>query len=287
MGGLTGLRARLRSTIEGMVAELSDVYRRALIPTPFEVYTSRLVTATMVSFAASAVALALLFRAALGFPWVGAIALGATAGAAVASTVLLALVYYPYYVAKSRGEAIRSSLIYTLSYMTAIAAAGVIPERIFERVAEIDPSREVRREALRILRDVKMLGYDTIAALKNRIDTAPSPALQEFYSGLRNVIVMGGDLREYLSFYLRRLFKERSEELARLTSALATVSEIYITLLVAGPIITIVMLSIMDIVGGRVFDLPPTLLMLMFLSLFIPFSALVILIIVDMIMSRV
>ena len=287
MGGLTGLRARLRSTIKGMVAELSDVYRRALIPTPFEVYTSRLVTATMVSFAASAVALALLFRAALGFPWVGAIALGATAGAAVASTVLLALVYYPYYVAKSRGEAIRSSLIYTLSYMTAIAAAGVIPERIFERVAEIDPSREVRREALRILRDVKMLGYDTIAALKNRIDTAPSPALQEFYSGLRNVIVMGGDLREYLSFYLRRLFKERSEELARLTSALATVSEIYITLLVAGPIITIVMLSIMDIVGGRVFDLPPTLLMLMFLSLFIPFSALVILIIVDMIMSRV
>jgi len=270
-----------------MVAELSDVYRRALIPTPFEVYTSRLVTATMVSFAASAVALALLFRAALGFPWVGAIALGATAGAAVASTVLLALVYYPYYVAKSRGEAIRSSLIYTLSYMTAIAAAGVIPERIFERVAEIDPSREVRREALRILRDVKMLGYDTIAALKNRMDTAPSPALQEFYSGLRNVIVMGGDLREYLSFYLRRLFKERSEELARLTSALATVSEIYITLLVAGPIITIVMLSIMDIIGGRVFNLPPTLLMLMFLSLFIPFSALVILIIVDMIMSRV
>ncbi len=287
MGRPTGLRARLRSTVEGMVAELSDVYRRALIPTPFEVYMSRSVTATVASFVASAAALTLLFRAALGFPWVGAIALGVTAGAAVASTVLLALVYYPYHVAKSRGEAIRSRLIYTLSYMAAIAAAGVIPERIFERVAEIDPSREVRREALRILRDVKMLGYDTIAALKNRMDTAPSPALQEFYSGLRNVIVTGGDLREYLSFYLRRLFKERSEELARLTSALATVSEIYITLLVAGPIIAIVMLSIMDIVGGRVFDLPPTLLMLMFIFLFIPFSALAILIIVDMIMSRV
>jgi len=277
----------IRGFINSMLLELSDAYSKAMLTTPFEVYVRRSTLITTTSFVAFAAALSLVFYIIMRFPWFGALILGVMIGASLSLMVLFVMVYYPYHVAKTRGESIRIRLIYTLSYMTTIAAAGVIPERIFEKVAEIDPSKDIRREALRILRDVKMLGYDTLTALKNRATTAPSPVLREFYTGLRNVIITGGDLREYLAFYLRRLFKERSEELARLTSALATLSEIYITLLVAGPIITIIMLSIMDIIGGRLFNLPPTFLMLVFLFILVPFSAVAILVIIDMIMSKV
>jgi len=286
-GGLRGRQKGLRGIINNMILELSEAYEKAMLTVPFEVYVRHSVIITTTSFVISTIVLAVIFYTISKFPWFGALMLGVTVGASVALTVLLALVYYPYHIAKTRGESIRIRLIYTLSYMTTIAAAGVIPEKMFEKVAEIDPSKDIRREALRILRDIKMLGCDTLTALKNRATTAPSPVLQEFYSGLRNVIITGGDLREYLAFYLRRLFKERSEELSRLTSALATISEMYITLLVAGPIITIIMLSIMDIIGGKLFNLPPMFLMLVFLFIFVPFSAMAILIIVDMVMSKV
>lgn len=49
----------------------------------------------------------------------------------------------------------------------------------------------------------------------------------------------------------------------------------------------IIMLSIMDVLGGKLFNLPPTLLMLVFLFIFVPFSAIAILVIVDMITSKV
>ena len=270
-----------------MVLELSEAYGKAMLTTPFEIYVRRSTIVTVVSFLTATIALSSTFYFVMKFPWFGALMLGATVGASVALIVLLVMVYYPYHIAKTRGESIRIRLMYTLSYMTAIAAAGMIPEKMFEKVAEIDPSKDIRREALRILRDIKMLGYDTLTVLRNRATSAPSPVLQEFYSGLRNVIITGGDLREYLSFYLRKLFRERSEELSRLTSALATISEIYITLLVAGPIITIITLSIMDIIGGKLFNLSPTLLMLVFLFVLVPFSATAILVIVDMITSKV
>jgi len=285
--GVRRSQRRIRGFINNMVLELSEAYGKAMLTTPFEIYVRRSTIVTVVSFLTATIVLSSTFYFVMKFPWFGALMLGATVGASVALIILLVVVYYPYHIAKTRGESIRIRLMYTLSYMTAIAAAGMIPEKMFEKVAEIDPSKDIRREALRILRDIKMLGYDTLTVLRNRATSAPSPVLQEFYSGLRNVIITGGDLREYLSFYLRKLFRERSEELSRLTSALATISEIYITLLVAGPIITIITLSIMDIIGGKLFNLSPTLLMLVFLFVLVPFSATAILVIVDMITSKV
>lgn len=287
MGGVRRNQRGIRGFINDMILELSEAYGKAMLTTPFEVYVSRAVIITATSFVIATIMLSLMLYFIMKLPLFGALMLGINIGASIALTVLLVIVYYPYYIAKTRGESIRIRLIYTLSYMTTMAAAGVIPEKMFEKVAEIDPSKDIKREALRILRDIKMLGYDTLTALRNRATSAPLPALQEFYSGLRNILITGGDLREYLIFYLRRLFRERAEELSRLTSALATISEIYITLLVAGPIITIIMLSIMDMIGGRLFNLTPALLIFIFLFLLVPFSAMVILVIIDVITSKV
>ncbi len=281
----------LRGYIGSLLSELYDVYKKSLITIPFEVYITWAYRATLITFVIlTGVLTFILHKYVLQrVPLYGIFILSIFIAATLSLIVLLGFVYYPYYVTKARGDVIRSKLIYTISYMTAVAAAGVIPERIFERVAEIEPTKEIRREALRILRDIRMLGYDTLTALKNRIDAAPNPLLQDFYAGLRNVILTSGSVREYLLFYLRRLFKERSEELARVTSSLATLSEIYVTLMVAGPIIALIALTVMQMIwpGAKIMGIPLGIIMLLLLFVVIPLSAVIMLIIVDAIISRV
>lgn len=282
-------KSGFKGALANMLSEFYEVYKKSLLTTPFDIYIDWALKSTIISYIGLVSFFTILFWLKVHYPILITLIFSMVLAVPCSLCVLLAFVYYPYHVTKARGEAIRSKLIYTVSYMAAISAAGVIPIRIFERVAQIDPTKEIRREALRFLRDIKLLGHDVLTALKTRADNAPVKILQEFYSGLRNVILTSGDIREYLVFFLRRLIKERSEELAKVTSALATISEIYVTLMVAGPIVALITLSVMQMIWpqSRLMGIPLSLIIIIMIFVLLPISAIVMLIIVDSISSRV
>lgn len=282
-------KSGFKGALANMLSELYEVYKKSLLTTPFDIYIDWALKSTIISYVGLVSFFTILFWLKVHYPILITLIFSMVLAVPCSLCVLLAFVYYPYHVTKARGEAIRSKLIYTVSYMAAISAAGVIPIRIFERVAQIDPTKEIRREALRFLRDIKLLGHDVLTALKTRAENAPIKILQEFYSGLRNVILTSGDIREYLVFFLKRLIRERSEELAKVTSALATISEIYVTLMVAGPIVALITLSVMQMIWpqSRLMGIPLSLIIIIMIFVLLPISAIIMLIIVDSISSRV
>jgi flagellar protein FlaJ len=65
------------------------------------------------------------------------------------------------------------------------------------------------------------------------------------------------------------------------------IAEVYTTVMVAGPLMFVTMLMVMDLLGGTVFGLSPGLLVLILTFIVIPFSAIGVYIAVDGILSRV
>ncbi len=196
------------------------------------------------------------------------------------------LLYYPVYRRHSRRLKIESSLPFTVAYMAALASAGMGVERIIERALWVETDKEVAKELGHILRDVKVLGFDTATALDRASRRSPSPLLASFLVGLRSTYLARGDLRDFVMFSAKRFMSDKINKLRGVTNSLAMMSEVYVTLMVAAPLILTVMFVLMSLLGGEVFGLPPMLLIFVILTAYIPFSAVAMLIIIDGILSR-
>ena len=73
----------------------------------------------------------------------------------------------------SRGKAIEKYLPYARSYTAAMSAANATPERIFRSLAmNEDIYGVIAQDASMIYRDLNLLGYDLITAMKNATDRA-------------------------------------------------------------------------------------------------------------------
>ena len=195
--------------------------------------------------------------------------------------------YFPVYVRYSRKERIDASLPYTISYMASIASAGIGVERLLEEAAEVEPVEAIKRELALILRDIKILGFDTATALARAAERSPSLNFNIFFSGLRDTFITSGDLREYLMFMARRMIEDKISTLRSLTSSLAVIGEVYVTAMVAAPLMLVVMMIIMAMLGGTVGGVPPLLIVYVLTFVLVPAAAIAILVMVDAILSKV
>ena len=84
--------------------------------------------------------------------------------------------------AKRRGDMIEKYLPYAASYTAAMSAANATPAKIFRSLAmNKDIYGDVADDAAMVYRDVTLLGYDLITAMKLSVDRAASVWLTEFF----------------------------------------------------------------------------------------------------------
>ena len=120
---------------------------------------------------------------------------------------------YPSAKASSRANAVDNEFLFFAAYMTAMAYAGVAPEKVIERLAELRVFKALREEALRILRDVKIFGKDILSALERNAASHPSRMYRDFMLGCLTTIRTGGDVRHFLEIRTQELFQARMEDL--------------------------------------------------------------------------
>ena len=78
--------------------------------------------------------------------------------------------------AHQRGVALEKYLPYAASYTAAMAAANATPHKIFKSLAlNEDIYGEIAYDSAMIYRDVSLLGYDLLTAMKMAVDRAASP----------------------------------------------------------------------------------------------------------------
>lgn len=201
-------------------------------------------------------------------------------------TVLFLLLYFPVYRGYARRIEIEKDLPYTVSYMVALSSSGMSLERVLERGGLYESNSQIKKEILLILGDVKVYGLDTSTALSRAALRSPSRTLTTLWLGLRETYLTSGDLKSYLSHYSSVLLADKTQRLRNIINSISMLAEVYITLMVAGPLILITMLMIMDMLGGTIFGFSPGLLVLLMTFIVIPFSALAVYIAVDGILSK-
>ena len=153
--------------------------------------------------------------------------------------------------AARRGDMIEKYLPYAASYTAAMAAANATPSKIFRSLAmNKEIYLDVSDDAAMVYRDVTLLGFDLISAMKLSVDRAPSVWLTEFFQGMVGTLTAGGQLKLFFLNRAEHYMRENRTRLGMFLESIALLAESYIVVAVAMPLFLIVMLVIMFWVSG-------------------------------------
>lgn len=158
--------------------------------------------------------------------------------------------YLPHSYIKKRAKNIDRFLPYAVNFISTMAIAGVSPADIFRSFSTIDIYGEVQIEAKKIIKELDVMGIDTITTLKHAIENTPSKKFKSFLQGIIGAIQSGSDLHIYLSNIVDQYMAD--EFLARKKSldTLGILAETFVTTLIAFPIFLVIIISVMGFFGG-------------------------------------
>jgi flagellar protein FlaJ len=189
---------------------------------------------------------------------------------------------YPVYRADKLKRELEDELPFTTGYMAILTTAGVSPEKIFYSLSNLSEPLTVSTEAKNIVRDVGLFGLDIISALEEASKRTSSERFREMLQGLISTIHSGGNLSAYLREKSRQYMKLKRISLRKFSDTLSILSEFYVALIVTGPLLLIIMLAVMEMMGGGFLGMLSSNLLLSLLTyLGIPLGSIMFLIILD------
>jgi len=259
MGYFTGVGYRLFRKAMPHLAFFKHAYYRSGISRLYESYLVAMCLATLLAFGLVFVIGALIHSFFFELTPIRYLLAITTFSSTISLFVPIAFIAYPLVRSIQRGREVDANLVYTTGYMAILAAGDLTIERIFERVAEVEPHDAVRELAGRLLTDVRMFGSDVASSLNNIALRSPSQYFSKLLAAIINTARTSGDLKSLLKFETERLLHAKREQLKKTLNNLAVLGEIYITSLVMAPILFIVMLTILSVMGNVAFGLSPAL----------------------------
>lgn len=153
--------------------------------------------------------------------------------------------------AAARAKDIEAKLPYALNYASTMASAGIALDQLLARLADQPVYGQVAHEAAWIVRDIRLLGKDIVAALSSGIERSPSIRFQDFLQGLVVSITSGADVATYLRAKSDQFAGENRQEQVRFLDNLGVLAESFVTVVVAAPLFLIVLLSVLGLFGAR------------------------------------
>lgn len=181
--------------------------------------------------------------------------------------VVSSFILYPSYRLNTRREHLEKHLPYAAAHMATIAGTGVPMHQVFKIVGEFQEYKEVAEECKRISRNIDVFGYDTITAVSEAAKETPSPSFKDLLWGLVSITRTGGDARIYLLEKSNQFLEEQQTRQREFIDTLEIMAEVYTTLFVAGPVLAIVMLTVMGTVGGIPFPIKSAFALMIYLLL--------------------
>lgn len=166
-------------------------------------------------------------------------------------SVFFSFYFLPQIKAWERKGKIEELLPYAIGYISSMASIGVIPYEIFKKLSGMGENYgEVSNEAKQIVRDVELLGFDFITALRNLATVTASPQMRSFMQGAVTTTLSGGEMGSYFINAAKMYMEERRRKYGDFITMLGLFAELYVVGLVAGPLLIVVVMSIMCFLGS-------------------------------------
>jgi len=157
--------------------------------------------------------------------------------------------FYPQSESKNIGAKINQELPFVAIHMSAIATSGVEPVSIFKVIIKNEEYRYSRLEFRKLLNLINFHGLDLVSALKKVSNSSPSSKLRELLGGLATTINSGGDLHDFLEKHADTLLFDYKIEREKYTKTAETFMDVYISIVIAAPMILLMLFVIMGSTG--------------------------------------
>jgi hypothetical protein len=138
-----------------------------------------------------------------------------------------------------------NQLPYAVNYMASMAQADITPERLIENLSRQPVYGEVTVEARRIRRDVSGFGMDLVTAIQNAAERAPTEMFRDFLRGLVTAVAAGGSLQGFLDAKSDQYMEAIEQNQEAFLDSLGIMAKSYVTVIVAGPLFVIIMLTVL------------------------------------------
>ena len=160
-----------------------------------------------------------------------------------------ALYTYPSTEKSTLSKRIDQELPFAVIHMSAISGSGIEPTEIFKIIGLSHEYPYLRREIRKVLNQINIYGYDLVTALNNVAKTSPSIKLAEVFSGLGTTIHSGGSLNDYFERRSETLLTAYRLEREKFTKVAETFMDIYISAVIAAPMILMLLLIMISVSG--------------------------------------
>ncbi|MCK5043824.1 type II secretion system F family protein [Candidatus Pacearchaeota archaeon] len=161
----------------------------------------------------------------------------------------LFMYFYPSLEKKSLGNKIDQELPFATINMSAISGSMINPSEIFKIIILTKEYPNLEKEFTKLINEINIYGYDLVTALKKVAENSPSKKLAELFNGLATTINSGGDLPEFFEKRSQTLLFEYRIEREKYTKFSETFMDIYISAVIAAPMILMLVLMMMKISG--------------------------------------
>ncbi len=173
----------------------------------------------------------------------------ATAGATTGAAVYLIRWKTLSQRAVSRASAIDDSLPKTVAFLYALSRSGMsFPTMMRTLAANQAVYGEAARELSVAVQEMNTFGTDSGTALRRVSTDTPSEKMAEFTQNLVSVLGSGQSLAAFFEDQYDRFQEEAESRQQQYLELLSTFAEVYVTVLVAGPLFVITILVVVGIV---------------------------------------
>ncbi len=157
--------------------------------------------------------------------------------------------FYPSLEKRALEYKIDNELPFATINMAAISGSMIDPTKIFEIMMETHDYPALEKQFTKLMNEINIYGYDLVTALRNVAYDSPSKKLTELFNGLATTISSGGNLPEFFRKRSESLLFEYQIEREKNTKAAETFMDIYISIVIAAPMI-LMLLMMMIKMGG-------------------------------------
>ena len=156
---------------------------------------------------------------------------------------------YPSLERRSIETKINQELPFATIHMASISESQVEPSNIFRIIISTKDYPTLEREFIKLLNEINVFGHDLVTALRNNAFNSPSRKLAELFDGMATTIASGGDLSDFFDKRAQTLLFDYKLEKEKKTKAAETFMDIYISVVIAAPMILMLLLIMMRISG--------------------------------------
>ena len=156
---------------------------------------------------------------------------------------------YPSLERKSSEAQIDYELPFATINMAAISGSMINPIKIFEIIISSEEFPHVKRELTKLINEINVYGSDVVNALRNMAETTRSKKMSDWFKGLATTINSGGDLTKFFDTRSESLLFEYKINREKETKTAETFMDLYISIVIAAPMIFMLLLMMMKISG--------------------------------------